>query len=81
MTRTPHRLADDFPGHRERLADLRRTDAHLARLAAEYDALNERIHLSEINVMPLEDLEEVQCRKERAALKDAIYATLTRAPA
>ncbi|SLN43523.1 hypothetical protein ROJ8625_02159 [Roseivivax jejudonensis] len=79
MTHTPHRLVDDFPEHRETIHDLRRSDAHFARLVAEYEEVNDAIHLSEINARPLEDLEEMLKRKERAALKDAIYAMLTRA--
>ncbi|ETW12591.1 hypothetical protein ATO8_11254 [Roseivivax marinus] len=79
MTHTPHRLAEDFPDHSADIAALRRSDAHFARLAEEYDQINDDIHLSEINVQPLEDMEEVLKRKERAKLKDAIYAMLTRA--
>ncbi|ETX15650.1 hypothetical protein OCH239_14520 [Roseivivax halodurans JCM 10272] len=81
MSHTPHRLADDFPEFRARIAELRESDRHFARLAEDYEAVNDEIHLSEINVHPLEDLAEVLKRKERGALKDAIYAMLSRAPA
>ncbi|SFE63207.1 YdcH family protein [Roseivivax sediminis] len=78
MTHTPHRLAEEFPAFRETIAELRRSDAHFAKIAAEYEAVNDEIHLAESNVHPMEDLQEVHKRKERAALKDAIYAMLTR---
>ena len=81
MSHTPHRLADDFPEFRSRIAELRENDRHFARLAEDYEAVNDEIHLSETNVHPLEDMAEVLKRKERAALKDAIYAMLNRAPA
>jgi uncharacterized protein YdcH (DUF465 family) len=76
MTNTPHELHEEFPGHAERISTLKQVDAHFARMADEYHQLNRRIHRAETNVEPMEDLAMIDLRKQRAALKDNIYAAL-----
>jgi len=76
MTHTPHELSEDFPGHAERISTLKQVDAHFARMAEEYHALNRRIHRAESNLEPMEDLAMIDLRKQRAALKDNIYSVL-----
>ena len=78
MTHVPHQLAEDFPEHREHIHTLREKDAHFAKLADRYAALNEEIHLIETDIKPQDDVTQVTKRKERAALKDELYAYLTR---
>ncbi|MEO0938229.1 MAG: YdcH family protein [Pseudomonadota bacterium] len=80
MTHTPHELASDFPEHAERISTLRQTDAHFARLAEEYHTINRAVHRAETNIEPASDLDIIEMRKERMALKDRIYAALN-APA
>lgn len=76
MSHTPHELHDEFPDFAERISTLKQSDAHFARLAERYHVLNRKVHSAETNVAPMEELAEMQLRKERAALKDEIYAYL-----
>ena len=81
MTHIPHALKEDFPDHAEQIAHLTHTDAHFAQLAERYAALNKEVHRAETLVAPMEELAEVQLRKERAALKDELWSILSRAAA
>ena len=73
---TPHELAEQFPGHVERMHTLKQEDKHFAKLADDYHEINRRVHRAETNVEPMDQLAEEQLRKERAVLKDKIYAML-----
>lgn len=79
MSHTPHELAEEFPDKVELMSTLKQSDAHFSRLADEYHDLNRRIHRAETNVEPVEELAEVQMRKERGALKDEIWGILSKA--
>lgn len=79
MSHTPHELAEEFPDKVEVMHDLKTKDAHFAKLFDEYHDLNRTIHRAETNVEPMEDLAEGELRKQRAALKDEIYAILAKA--
>ncbi len=79
MSHTPHELAEEFPDKVELMSQLKQTDAHFARLADEYHDLNRTVHRAETNVEPMGDLAEVDLRKKRAALKDEIWAILSKA--
>lgn len=81
MTHVPHDLGADFPEHAETIHQLKLSDAHFAKLAAEYDEVNHKVHLSETNVEPRSPVRETELRKERARLKDELYAMLTAASA
>ena len=78
MSHTPHQLAADFPEYAEKIRDLRQSDAHFARLADEYDAVNEVVHKAETDLEPMDDLALEAQRKERVRLKDEIFALLSR---
>ncbi len=78
MSHTPHQLAADFPDYAEKIHALRQSDAHFARLVAEYDAVNEVVHKAETDLEPMDDLALEAKRKERVRLKDEIFALLTR---
>lgn len=78
MSNTPHELHEEFPEHADKISALKQSDAHFAKLADAYHVLNREIHRAETNVEPMEELTEVQKRKERAALKDDIYAILSK---
>lgn len=76
MSNTPHELHEEFPQHAARIAELKVSDGHFARLAEEYHKINRAVHRAETNVEPVEELAEVEMRKQRAALKDEIYTYL-----
>ncbi len=78
MSHTPHELAEEFPDKLDVMSQLKQTDAHFARLADEYHEVNRTVHRAETNVEPMEELAEVELRKKRAALKDEIWAILSK---
>lgn len=79
MSHTPHELAEEFPDKVDLMSQLKQQDAHFARLADEYHEINRTVHRAETNVEPMEELAEVELRKKRAALKDEIWAILSKA--
>jgi uncharacterized protein len=79
MSHTPHELHEEFPAQAERIHALKRTDAHFARLADEYHAVNREVHRAETGVAPMESLSESALRKKRSHLKDEIARILAQA--
>ena len=77
MSHTPHELAAEFPELVAKLSDLKQSDAHFARLADDYHEVNRAVHRAETNVEPVGDMDAIEMRKKRAALKDEIYRMLT----
>jgi uncharacterized protein len=76
MANTPHELHEEFPQHAARIAELKAADSHFAKLAEDYHKVNRAVHRAETLVSPVSELVEVEMRKQRAALKDQIYAYL-----
>ena len=79
MAHTPHELAEEFPEHAAKIHDLKINDAHFAKLADEYHAVNREVHRIETGVEAAGDLREEELRKTRVRLKDDIAAILARA--
>lgn len=79
MTHTPHQLAEEFPEQLVKMRHLRETDGHFHRISNEYDEVNHRIHLGEVDVEPCDDFHMADLRKRRLALKDEINGMLMRA--
>lgn len=77
MSHVPHELSDDFPDKAELIHKLKMENAHFARLADAYHEINRQVHRAETNVEPMEELAEMQLRKERMRLKDEIAAMLS----
>ena len=78
MSHTPHELAADFPEHVDLMHQLRESDAHFAKMADSYHTLNRAVHRAESDIEPTSDDHLQQMRRDRVALKDEIYAYLTR---
>jgi len=76
MSHTPHELAEEFPDAAEKIHTLKTSNAHFAKLADEYHALNRQIHRIETDMEPASDEHQTELRKKRMALKDEIYAML-----
>lgn len=76
MSHTPHELAEEFPDQADKLHDLKLSNAHFAKLADEYHAINRAIHRAETNVEPTDDIHMADMRKQRMRLKDQIHAAL-----
>ncbi|GHG91100.1 YdcH family protein [Pseudodonghicola xiamenensis] len=77
MTHTPHELNEEFPEQVEKIAELKKSDPHFAKLVDEYHEVNRAVHRAETNVEPVEELTEVDLRKQRAALKDEIWGLIS----
>jgi hypothetical protein len=77
MSHRPHELQDEFPEFAEKIAEMKQSNGHFARLAEEYDEINRRIHQAETHLAPVGELAEVEMRKKRVALKDELYRMLT----
>lgn len=76
MSHTPHGLAAEFPEFALKLSAMKEKDAHFAKLVAEYDAVNSKVHRAETRLELLSAAEEDVLRKQRAALKDHIWQHL-----
>ena len=76
MSHTPHALAEEFPDKAMKISALKETDAHFAKLVAEYDELNGKVHRAESRLDLLSEDEEEQLRKKRTHLKDHIWQHL-----
>ncbi|GGC02148.1 hypothetical protein GCM10011363_18400 [Marivita lacus] len=76
MSHTPHELAEEFPDHVAQMSALKQSDAHFAKLFDSYHEINRTVHRAETNVAPMDSLAETDLRKQRAALKDEIWAYL-----
>lgn len=76
MAHTPHDLAEEFPNHHDAMRDLRRTNAHAARLMDEYAEINETLYRVDSNLNPMSDVESLRLHKQRMTLKDEIARVL-----
>ena len=76
MSNTPHGLAQEFPADADTIQALKGTDSHFAKIAEEYQQVNDDIHRAETNVEPMSEEHETALRKKRLALKDEIAAKL-----
>lgn len=77
MSNTPHTLGEEFPDQMEQIHALKASDPRFARLLADYDEVNDEIHVAETNVQPTSQDHETQLRKRRLAIKDEIAQALT----
>ncbi|MEF3192745.1 MAG: YdcH family protein [Halothiobacillaceae bacterium] len=77
MTVDHHDLVHEFPEHKERIHQLKMDNAHFAKLFDEYNDLTNRIEVLENNGVPVADESLEDMKKQRLALKDALYAMLT----
>ncbi len=76
MSLEKHDLVHEFPELRDRIHQLKTTDAHFARLFAEYHQLDHEVHRLEQGVEVSSDDYLEQQKKQRLALKDQLYSAL-----
>jgi uncharacterized protein len=79
MSNTPHTLGEEFPGQLDAIHALKATDPQFAKLLAEYDEVNDRVHRAETRLDTLTEDAEATLRRARLALKDAIATALRKA--
>lgn len=78
MAHTPHELHEEFPDHADKMHELKLSDAHFQKLAAEYHEVNREIHRIESGVEAAGDVREEDLRKKRLSLKDEIASILAK---
>lgn len=76
MSNTPHTLHEEFPTDAQKISALKVSDPRFAKLLAEYDVVNDKIHRSETRLDLLTEAEEEVLRKTRSHLKDGIARAL-----
>lgn len=79
MSNTPHTLGEEFPDQMDSIHALKVSDPSFAQLLADYDEVNDEIHLAETNVQPTSQDHETELRKRRLAIKDQIAQALSQA--
>lgn len=72
-----HALPDEFPEHSERIEELRAGDEGFAQLYDKYHELSQAVAAAESLEAPTDHFREEEMKKQRAALKDALYKRLT----
>ena len=74
-----HPLSREFPEYLQQLRALHASDAHFARQAEAYEALDKRIYEVEDGRQAMDDLALQVLKNERVALKDQIAERLRKA--
>ncbi len=77
MSHVAHELADDFPEFKQRIHDLKTTDAHFARLFDEYHTVNREVHRIEAAGVNVADEQFESLKLKRLHLKDELYKMLS----
>ena len=76
---TPNELTTIFARDRDLLTRLKEEDAHYARLAEEYHAVNREVHRIEAEAEAASDERFEKLKKQRLALLDKITRIITKA--
>ena len=72
-----HDLVHDFPEHRERIHDLKVSNAHFRKLFDEYHELTTSVENMENEVTPIATRTEEEAKVRRLHLKDELYRMIT----
>ncbi|MCA9615120.1 MAG: DUF465 domain-containing protein [Sandaracinus sp.] len=76
MSEGHHDLANEFPEYRDRIHELKTSNAHFARLMGEYHDVSKELHAIEAGTETPEDSYVEQRKKVRLALLDEMVAML-----
>ncbi len=71
-----HDLAHEFPEHKDKIHSLKIGNAHFAKLFDAYHALTKDVERLEGEGAPVADATLIEQKKQRAMLKDQLYAML-----
>jgi len=71
-----HDLAHDFPEHRQKIHSLKIDNAHFFKLFEAYHAITKDVERLEGEGVPVSDATLAVLKKERALLKDQLYAMI-----
>lgn len=78
MSHVPHEIAAEFPELKDRIHDLKTSDAHFQRLFDDYHDVNREVHRAEAAGINITDDHYEELKRKRMVLKDEIYQMLTR---
>jgi uncharacterized protein YdcH (DUF465 family) len=78
MSHVPHEIAAEFPELKDRIHDLKTSDAHFQRLFDDYHDVNREVHRAEAAGINTADDHYEELKRKRMVLKDEIYQMLTR---
>ena len=79
MSNVPHELAAEFPELKDKIHELKTSDAHFRRLFDEYHVVNREVHRAEAAGLDISDEHYEEIKKKRMQLKDELYALLGKA--
>ena len=71
-----HPLSRDFPEHKQHITTLKGSNAHFAKLMAEYEVMDKEIVRVEQGLEFKEDLELDGLKMQRVKLKDELFSML-----
>jgi hypothetical protein len=71
-----HDLAHEFPEHRQKIHSLKIDNAHFSKLFEAYHAITKDVERLEGEGVPVSDAALAVLKKERALLKDQLYAMI-----
>ncbi len=78
MTHAPDQMSSDFLPYAEKIAELTGTDEAFAAIMKKYEELNTIVYNAEQEIAPMDDLSLETLKKQRLALKDQIFASLSK---
>ncbi|MDR9827679.1 YdcH family protein [Vibrio sp. FNV 38] len=73
-----HSLSNDFPEYEDAINQLKKSDEEFLNGVKEYDAIDKKIRVLELNGSPIGDEYMHQLKHDRAVLKDALYKRLVK---
>ncbi len=68
-----HSLLNEFTSHKEDILKLCEQDPDFAKQASQYNELDEKIRILELNNSPVSDAEIRQMKHDRSVLKDVLF--------
>jgi uncharacterized protein len=71
-----HDLVHEFPEFKDKIHELKTSNAHFARLFSEYHVADHEVHRIETGAQPSADEHLENCKKKRLHLKDQLYMML-----
>jgi len=74
-----HTIGDVFPEHKEQIHTLKTSNAHFQSLLTKWEEVDKQIARAESRIELMSEEQEEQLRRNRLALKDEIYAMLSKA--
>jgi uncharacterized protein YdcH (DUF465 family) len=74
-----HTIGDEFPEHKEQIHTLKTSNAHFQSLLTKWEEVDKQIARAESRIELMSEGQEEQLRRNRLALKDEIYAMLSKA--